>query len=110
MQYLLLLYEIKIFVILTFLQEFYMIASIPIELWIPILCSIGALIYGVVSISWILKKSDGNERMREIATAIQQGASAYLNRQYFSCWSRYRWINLVLFRSKYCYWFCHWSV
>lgn len=59
-----------------------MIASIPIELWIPIVCSIGALIYGVVSISWILKQPDGNERMREIATAIQQGASAYLNRQY----------------------------
>ncbi len=59
-----------------------MIASIPIELWIPILCSIGALLYGVVSISWILKKPDGNERMREIATAIQQGAQAYLNRQY----------------------------
>ncbi|MFK5971432.1 MAG: sodium-translocating pyrophosphatase [Candidatus Marithrix sp.] len=59
-----------------------MIASIPIELWIPILCSIGALLYGVISINWILKKPDGNERMREIATAIQEGAKAYLNRQY----------------------------
>lgn len=41
-----------------------------------------ALVYGMVSIKWIVGLPAGNERMRDIAMAIQQGASAYLNRQY----------------------------
>jgi len=47
-----------------------------------LLCAIAALLYGAVSIKWILGLPTGNDRMREIAAAVQEGAQAYLNRQY----------------------------
>jgi K(+)-stimulated pyrophosphate-energized sodium pump len=47
-----------------------------------LLASIAAIVYGLVLIKLTLKKSPGNEKMQDIARAIQQGAKAYLNRQY----------------------------
>ena len=47
-------------------------------------CAAIAILYGVVSIQWILAQPEGNERMREIAAAVREGASAYLNRQYMT--------------------------
>ncbi|HCY54750.1 MAG TPA: sodium-translocating pyrophosphatase [Oceanicaulis sp.] len=56
--------------------------SIELWLWLVIGAGILALIYGAVTVRSILSASPGNERMQEIAKAIQEGANAYLKRQY----------------------------
>ena len=62
-------------------------------LWLCLGASLLALIYGLISVKWILGRSAGNERMQEIAAAIQEGAGAYMNRQY----SAIGVVGLVLF-------------
>ncbi len=50
--------------------------------WLTIACGALALLYGVYAIKSVLAAPAGNERMQEIAAAVQEGAAAYLNRQY----------------------------
>jgi K(+)-stimulated pyrophosphate-energized sodium pump len=49
-----------------------------------LVCAGVAIAYGIWLTVWLLRQPDGNERMREIARAIQEGAAAYLKRQYMT--------------------------
>ena len=53
-------------------------------LWLSLGAALLAVLYGLVSVTWVLGRPQGNERMQEIAAAIQEGAKAYMNRQYLT--------------------------
>ena len=56
--------------------------SNDMALWVSIVAGAAAIVYGGISTRWILKQAAGNDRMQEIAAAIQEGAKAYMDRQY----------------------------
>jgi K(+)-stimulated pyrophosphate-energized sodium pump len=51
-------------------------------IWFAIACGVLAIVYGIWASRAVLAMSSGTERMQEIAAAVQEGAAAYLNRQY----------------------------
>ena len=56
--------------------------SNELALWLSIGAGALAILFGGISTSWILKQPAGSDRMQEIAAAVQEGAKAYMNRQY----------------------------
>jgi K(+)-stimulated pyrophosphate-energized sodium pump len=57
-----------------------------------LVCSVVAIGYGWITANWIMSQPTGNDRMREISAAVQEGAQAYLKRQYTTI----SWVGLVL--------------
>jgi len=55
-----------------------------LALWLSIGAGALAILFGIISTQWVLKQPAGNSRMQEIQSAIQEGASAYMNRQYLT--------------------------
>jgi K(+)-stimulated pyrophosphate-energized sodium pump len=51
-------------------------------LWLSLASAALAVLYGIFTVRWVLGRSAGNARMQEIAGAVQEGAKAYMNRQY----------------------------
>src|SRR5690348_3430986 len=49
-----------------------------------LLCAVAAVVYGLYLTRWLLSRPAGTERMQEIARAVQEGAAAYLRRQYMT--------------------------
>ncbi|HET9095228.1 MAG TPA: sodium-translocating pyrophosphatase [Candidatus Baltobacteraceae bacterium] len=56
--------------------------SAQVALYLGVGAGVMAILYGLYLISWVMRQSAGNARMQEIAAAIQEGAMAFLKRQY----------------------------
>jgi len=62
-------------------------------LWLSIGAGALAILFGLISTQWIIKQPTGSNRMQEIQAAIQEGANAYMNRQYMTIGA----VGVVLF-------------
>ncbi|MBT8059751.1 MAG: sodium/proton-translocating pyrophosphatase, partial [Gammaproteobacteria bacterium] len=50
--------------------------------WLALGSALLAIVYGLLTTTWVLSQPAGSEKMQRIAAAIQEGAKAYMNRQY----------------------------
>src|SRR5438270_6113073 len=58
--------------------------SSSVAIYLGLAAGVLAILYGIILISWVLGRSPGTDRMQEIAGAIQEGAMAFLRRQYIT--------------------------
>ncbi|NNE04897.1 MAG: sodium-translocating pyrophosphatase [Xanthomonadales bacterium] len=56
--------------------------SNEMALWLTLGSAVLAVLYGIWTARWVVSQPAGNEKMQGIAAAVQEGASAYMNRQY----------------------------
>ncbi len=69
------------------------------EYYLVLACAILSLLYGGITSKTILSSPEGNDKMKEIARAIQEGAQAYLNRQYLTIFFVGIVVSIILFYS-----------
>ena len=62
-------------------MTFFALTILDSGVWLAMLCALAGLAFAYFLILSVIKKSPGNERMRQIASAVQEGAKAYLHRQ-----------------------------
>ena len=73
--------------------------SNEMALWLTLGSAVLAVLYGIWATRWVISQPAGNEKMQSIAAAVQEGAKAYMNRQYTTIGRIHRHVRV---RSRQC--------